>query len=105
MIEKVSIFLVNGEPVIEKVVDTKDVSIAHAVIEKGGKFPKHTANANVKIILIKGELNTVFGTQQQKKYAAGTIIEVPKGTEMELSNAGFGNVEFFAVKAPSPTFK
>ena len=105
MIEKVYKYAVGGEGIIEKVVDTKDLSIAHAVIEQGEKFPKHAANANVHIIVIRGKMSAVFNGQNANMYVAGTILGVQKGTEMELSNAGEGPLEFFAVKAPSPTFK
>jgi quercetin dioxygenase-like cupin family protein len=105
MIEKVYEYSIDGEGVIEKVVDKKDLSIAHAVIEPGEKFPKHAANANVHIIVIKGKLSAMFNGQDANIYTEGNILGVEKGTRMEISNAGEGPLEFFAVKAPSPTFK
>ncbi len=105
MSEKIYEYSLEGKGVIEKIVDTKDLSIAHAVVEPGEKFPKHAANANVHIIVIKGKLSAVFNGENANIYIEGNILGVQKGTGMELSNVGEGPLEFFAVKAPSPTFK
>ncbi len=104
MIETIHEYSVGDVAVIEKLVDTKDVSIAHAIIEPGSSFPKHTANADVKIILVRGTLSVIFNKQEKHVYVH-SILEVPKGTEMELLNEGSDAVEFFAVKAPSPTYR
>ncbi len=105
MIEKVYNYSVQQKGIVEKLVDTKDVSIAHAIVEPDGSFPKHTANANVKIILVQGTLSAKFNDNDAKQYSKGNIISVPEGTEMEIKNIGEESLEFFAIKAPSPTYK
>ncbi len=104
MIESVHEYSIDNKAVIEKLVDTKEVSIAHAILEPGENFPKHTANANVKIILVRGMLSLILGEQKKHSYEK-CILEVPEDTEMELMNEGSQTLEFFAVKAPSPSFK
>ena len=103
--EKVYDYALQDEGVIEKVVDTKDVSVAHAIIEPGGSFPKHLANTNVHIVIVRGVLSAGFDSREEKIYKKGNILGVELGTEMELKNAGKESLEFFAVKAPSPTYK
>lgn len=105
MIEKIYQYSTENDAIVEKLVDTKDVSIAHAIVEAGASFPKHSANADVKIILVRGTLSAIFDNQEEHVYSKGNIIEVPKGTQMEIKNVGYESLEFFAVKAPSPTFE
>ena len=103
--KKVYSYSVQDEGVIEKVVDTKDVSVAHAIIAPGESFPRHSANANVHVIITRGVLAAKFDGGGEEIYKKGTILGVELGTEMELKNAGVESLEFFAVKAPSPTYK
>lgn len=105
MIEKVNQFSLDDVATVEKLVDSKNVSIAHAVVGVGESFPKHNANANVSIILVKGTMSAVLGDQKEHVYSKGSIISVPLGTSMGIKNIGDESVEFFAIKAPSPTFK
>ena len=103
--EKVYNYALQDEGTIEKIVDTKDVSVAHAIVEPGNSFPKHMANANVHIIIVRGVLAAEFDGEEERIYKKGNILGVTQGTEMALKNAGGESLEFFAVKAPSPTYK
>ena len=103
--EKAYDYEVHDVSVVEKVVDTKDVSIAHAIVKEGERFPTHNSNAIVQIIIVKGELGIRLNNEDEKNYKKGNIIQIPFDFKMEISNSGKGSLEFFAIKAPSPTFK
>ncbi len=105
MVEKNIKYQLEDKSVVERLVDFKDVSIAHAILESGEKFPAHNSNAKVQIIIVKGELSIKLEEQEVHKYQKGSILEVPFDTFMELSNEGNESMEFFAIKAPSPTYK
>jgi quercetin dioxygenase-like cupin family protein len=104
MIEKLYKYALDDKNIVEKVVDTKNISIAHAIVEKGERFPTHNSNALVKLIIIKGTLSLKLNDQDKCIYNKGNIIEIPNDTKMELSNDSDTSLEFFAIKAPSPTF-
>lgn len=103
--ENVYNYSLMDESVVEKLVDTKEVSIAHAIVKPGESFPKHSANANVHIIIIKGILSAKINGEAARTYQKGNILSIELDAEMELSSIGEESLEFFAVKAPSPTFK
>ena len=104
MVEKVYNYKLDDESIVEKIIDNKDVSIAHAIVKSGEAFPTHHSNADVKVIIVKGELSMIADAQQLHKYSKGDIIEIPNNTELTLSNNGQESLEFFAIKTPSPTF-
>ncbi|MCK5130295.1 MAG: cupin domain-containing protein [Clostridiales bacterium] len=104
MIEKLYNYSLEDKTIVEKLIDTKDLALAHAIVEKGGRFPTHNSNAQVRIIIVKGELSIKLNKQDIKVYKKSTILEIPFDTTMELMNNGSESLEFFAIKAPSPSY-
>ena len=104
MIEKLYNYELRDKDIVERLIDTKDVSIAHAIVKKGERFPAHNSDAVVRLIIIRGELSIKLENQEVHLYSKGSILEIPYNMKMELSNEGEKSLEFFAIKAPSPTF-
>lgn len=105
MIEKLYKYSLSDENIVERLIDTKNASIAHAIVKPQERFPIHNSNAIVHMIIVRGELSAKFNEQDVHCYDAGSILEIPYDTKMELSNEGKQSLEFFAIKAPSPTYK
>ena len=88
MIEKLYKYALDDVSVVEKLVDTKHVSIAHAIVKSGEAFPAHPADADVNIIIVKGQLTIIANKQDAHEYKKGDIIAIPINTELTLSNNG-----------------
>ena len=103
MIEQVASFQRTDQQVVEKVVDLPDrVLIAHGVLPAGQATPRHQANADVHLLVVRGTLALQLEDQDPHLYEAGSVVSVPYGTTMEVRSAGPGPLEFFPVKAPHP---
>jgi quercetin dioxygenase-like cupin family protein len=104
MVEKRYEFTRSDEKVIEKIVDTKFAMINHMILGTGDRLPIHNANSNVHMIVVHGEISLKLDEQDVNKYEAGSILEIPYGTKMDVYNEGTDTVELFVVKAPTPAF-
>ena len=102
MIEKSYRYTQIKEKVIEKIVDLDNVAINHMVLVKGERLPRHYANSNVYMIVVKGTVTLGLGAQEAHRYAAGNIVEIPVDIRMDVLNQDDEIVEFFVVKAPGP---
>ena len=103
MIEQAFPFQRTDLKVMEKVVDRPDrLLIAHVVLPAGQATPRHAANAEVHLIVMRGVLSLQVADQEAHAYAAGTIVAVPYGTMIQARSEGPEALEFFAVKAPHP---
>jgi quercetin dioxygenase-like cupin family protein len=103
MIEQTFSFQRTDQQVMEKVVDRPDrLLIAHVVLPPGQATPRHEANADVHLIVVRGALALRLAEQELQTYPAGTVVAVPYGTLMEVRSAGPELLEFFAIKAPHP---
>lgn len=104
MVEKRYEFTRSDEKVIEKIVDVKYAMINHMILNKEDRLPVHNANSNVHMIVVRGVISLKLDEQEVHDYEAGSILEIPYGTKMDVFNSGEETVELFVVKAPSPAY-
>ncbi len=102
MIEKRNLFTVSNEKVIERIIDYDAVGINHMVLPKGEGLPIHFANAPVYMIVVRGEITLELDEQDPHAYPAGSILEIPYQTKMDVRNLQDEVTELFVVKAPGP---
>ena len=105
MIEKYYPYTRTEGKVIEKIVDLDNVAINHIVLPEGERLPQHYSNSNVYMIVVKGALTLSLGDQEAHSYTAGTIVEIPVDTRMDVVNRDDAVLEFFVIKAPGPRSK
>lgn len=95
------LFTQSQDKCIEKLVDTEDVMINHMQLPPGEAVPRHKSNSNVYLLVLRGTL-TLLLEEQSSRHGAGTLVHIPFGLNMEITNGGADVLEFFVVKAPGP---
>lgn len=103
MIEKTYNFTRTEDRVIEKIVADDNLAINHMVLNRGQALPEHFSNSSVYMIVIRGLVTLQLADQQPHSYPAGTIVNIPYNIKMNVSNQHEETLEFFVVKAPSPS--
>lgn len=103
MVEKYVRFTVTNEKTIEKVIDQDLVAINHMVLPQGDSLPEHYANSNVFMVVARGTVTLRLDEQEDHKYEAGNILQIPYKTKMNVSNKDPQVLELFVVKAPGPS--
>lgn len=103
MIEKKYVFSLTNEKIVERVIADEFVHLNHVVLKTNDKLPEHYSNANVYLTITKGVMSATLNEQENHKYEAGTIIQVPINTKMNIANLEENILEFFITKAPAPT--
>jgi len=73
------------------------------VLNKGQTLPEHFSNSNVYMIVIRGTVTLQLADQPAHSYPAGTMVNIPYNVKMNISNQDQETLEFFVVKAPSPS--
>jgi quercetin dioxygenase-like cupin family protein len=104
MIEKKFLFQHVHSKLIEKIIDDENVNINHMVLPKGDALPEHYSNSNVYMLVIGGNITLKLDGQEEHIYPAGSILNIPYNTKMNIFNQHDDLLEFFVVKAPSPRF-
>jgi quercetin dioxygenase-like cupin family protein len=102
MVEKVNTFSRGDERVVENVVNTDAAQIMHMIFPKDAGLPEHASNTNVYMIVVRGTVSIRLNNQEEKKYQAGSLLEVPYNTLMNVNNKDEEVLELFVVKAPHP---
>lgn len=103
MIEKTYNFTRTEDRVIEKIVADDNLALNHVVLNKDQALPEHFSNSNVYMIVIRGTVSLQLADQPPRSYPAGTIVHIPHNIKMNVSNQEDDTLEFFVVKAPSPS--
>lgn len=98
MIETTKQYTLGDTDVFEALVEKESFRLNHAIIEPGKFFPKHPTDANVIIIVIRGELSITLGDQEPAIYKKGQVIQAPKGVESILGNGSETYTEVFVIK-------
>lgn len=98
MIEKLFKFTLTDKDLFENVLSEKGFVLNHVIVEEGKVFPKHKTDAEVYIIIVKGQLSIDIDNQGEKRYEAGNVVYIPFGIETVLGNKNPETVEVFVVK-------
>lgn len=85
-----------------KVVDTKPFLIMQIALKAGQSVPRHNANSNVHLLVIKGEL-AVDLDGREHCLREGDLQPVAFRTPMLIKNAGPGDATFLVLKTPNPS--
>jgi len=102
MVEKKFDYTISTDKTIEKVILDDNVNINHMILPKGERLPEHYSNSNVYMIVAKGIVSLQLDKQENHKYPAGSIINIPYNTLMNVKNLDDEITELFVVKAPAP---
>ncbi len=103
MVEKLYNFtLENGQKLIERIISDENADINHVVLPNGDALPEHYSNSHVYLIVVKGAITLELNDEQPHCYPAGSIVNIPYQTKMNVSNKHDKVLEFFIIKAPSP---
>lgn len=102
MIETVYSFSLDDERRVEKIIDADEVMINHMVFPRDAGLPEHNANSNVWMVILRGILTLQLADQEPHRYGKGSIVNIPYGTKMNVSNRDEDIMEMFVIKAPTP---
>ena len=91
-------YQLTDKEVIENVFDNEAYLMNHVVMPVGKTFPKHPTDAEVTIIVLRGTLSAQANDNQPVLVRRGQVMQVPKGTESLLFNAGEDVVELMVLK-------
>lgn len=98
MIEKLYKYSLTDKDLFENVISDDNLKLNHVIIESGKVFPRHKTDAQVYIIILKGELSIEIGDQEEKRFGVGDVINIPFDIETTLGNKGNEITEVFVVK-------
>ena len=100
--EKLYNFNQSKEKLIEKIIDDDVLMVNHIIFNKDEFLPEHNSNSNVYMVVARGTLTLQLAENPAKEYAHGSIVNIPGGVKMNVSNRNDEQLEFFVLKAPSP---
>ena len=85
-----------------KLIDEKHLFVMQVALKPGQQVPQHTANSNVHLLIIEGE---VVVTLDGKDTIAtkGDILPVTFRTLMSVRNASKENASFLNIRSPNPS--
>jgi len=85
-----------------KVVDTKPLLIMQIALKAGQSVPRHNANSNVHLLVIKGEV-AVDLDGREHRLSEGDLQPIVFRTPMTIKNSGSGDATFLVLKTPNPS--
>ncbi len=84
-----------------KLVESDEILLMQAALKPGQKVPPHTANSNVHLLILKGEV--IVDLDGSKIHAGkGDLVPVAFGTPMYVENGGKEDATFLIMKTPHP---
>jgi len=102
MIEKVFNFSTKNDTMVEKVIMDENLHFMHMVFNENEGLPQHNANGNLYMTVVRGILSIGLDEQEIHEYAAGSILNIPIKTKMNVKNLHSETLELFVVKSPAP---
>ena len=85
-----------------KLVDEKYALIMQAALRPGQRVPQHNANANVHLLILKGDVVVnLDGIDTRLK--EGALFPVAHKTPMHVRNESQENASFLIIKTPNPS--
>lgn len=102
MIEKNFPYTLAESKTIERVLDEEAIAINHMILPQGDRLPEHDANSHVYMIVTRGTISLQLDDQEAHHYGAGSILNIPFKTRMNVINTHEETAELFVVKVPGP---
>lgn len=100
--EKLYQFNQSKDKLIEKILDDDVAMINHMILNRGDALLQHDSNSNVYMLVVRGEVTLQLAENPEKHYKQGSIVNIPGGVKMNVSNTQSEQLELFVIKAPSP---
>ena len=91
-------YQLTDKEIIENIFDNETYLMNHVVMPRGKTFPKHPTDSEVTIIVLRGTLSAGANDDQPVLVKRGQVLQVEKGTESLLFNAGEDSVELIVLK-------
>ncbi len=85
-----------------KLVDEKPFLVIQIALRPGQSVPRHNANSNVHLLIIKGNL-TVNLNGEDNPVTEGELLPVAYQTPMTIKNTGNTEATFLVLKTPNPS--
>jgi quercetin dioxygenase-like cupin family protein len=85
-----------------KLVDEKYLQLMQAALKPGQSVPRHNANSNVHILVVRGEVAiNLAGTEILAR--EGALVPVLHKTQMDIMNPSDREASFLIIKTPNPS--
>jgi quercetin dioxygenase-like cupin family protein len=85
-----------------KLVDEKYLQLMQAALKPGQSVPRHNANSNVHILVVRGEVAiNLDGTEIIAN--EGSLVPVLYKTPMNIRNRSEKDASFLIIKTPNPS--
>jgi len=84
-----------------KLVDEDYLLLMQAALKPGQMVPRHNADSNVRLLIIRGEV-VVDLAGKKIKALEGDIVPVNPGTPMNIVNQSEKDATFLIIKTPHP---
>jgi quercetin dioxygenase-like cupin family protein len=85
-----------------KLIDEKYLQLMQAALKPGQSVPRHNANSNVHILVVRGEVAiNLAGTEILAK--EGALVPVIHKTQMDIMNQSDRDASFLIIKTPNPS--
>lgn len=85
-----------------EIVNEKHLLVMQIALKPGQSVPRHKANSNVHILVVKGNLNVdLDGSDDKAK--EGDLLPVAYKTPMSIKNTGTDDAAFLVFKTPNPS--
>lgn len=102
MIETIFKFDRNLESKVTKLIMDEKVHYIHMLFQEGQGLPEHISNANLYMTVVEGTLSIGLNDQKGHEYDKGTVLNIPQGIKMNVSNKHKEKLELIVVKTPAP---
>jgi quercetin dioxygenase-like cupin family protein len=85
-----------------RVADEKYIQIMQLALKQGQNVPRHNANSNVHLLMLKGSL-TINLHGKDNNIKEGDLLPVAYRTPMIIQNSGTVDATFLVLKTPNPS--
>lgn len=96
--EKIYAYTQTEKEIFENVFKEDELLLNHVVVPPGKVFPKHPTDAQVYVLITKGELSLAVENSPVKVFGVGQVVHIPKHVDSELGNRGVTPLELFVIK-------
>jgi quercetin dioxygenase-like cupin family protein len=98
MIENTYVFSTADETAVERIVAGPGVRINHLSLAEGQSVDAHRTAEAAHMIITRGVLGLKLDEQEEHRYPEGSIVGIPAGTMLGISNIGEGTMHLFVIK-------
>ena len=85
-----------------KITDEKHLLIMQIALRPGQSVPRHNANSNVRLLILKGEVSVDLAGEEHR-IREGELFPVEFKTSMVIKNTGEEDATFLVIKTPNPS--